>query len=109
MKRKIKMVLLGLLPILVAIQFARPTKNLGGPPGPNDLMVKYAPPPAVRQVLTVACYDCHSNHTRYPWYAEVQPVGWWLESHVNDAKHAVNFSEFATYSTKRQLRTLDSC
>jgi hypothetical protein len=109
MKRKIKMVLLGLIPILLAIQFVRPTKNLGGPPGSNDITVKYPPPPAVKQLLAVACYDCHSNNTRYPWYAEIQPVGWWLAGHINDAKHAVNFSEFATYSIKRQLRALDSC
>jgi|SRR5882724_8230416 len=109
MKRKINMVLLGLLAIFIAIQFVRPTKNLGAMSGPNDLMVKYPPPPAVRQVLEGACYDCHSNHTRYPWYANVQPAAWWMAAHVNDAKDTLNFSEFGGYSTKRMLRKLDMC
>jgi hypothetical protein len=109
MKKKIKMTLLGLLPIFIALQFVRPTRNIAAVAGPNDLIVRYSPPPAVRQILAVACYDCHSNNTRYPWYANVQPVGWWMTGHINDAKDALNFSEFGSYTTKRMLRKLDTC
>jgi hypothetical protein len=109
LKKKIKMALLGLLPIFIALQFVRPGRNVAGAPGPDDFMVKYPPPAAVRPVLAAACYDCHSNNTRYPWYANVQPVGWWLTDHITDAKGALNFSEFATYTAKRQLRKLDTC
>ena len=55
----------------------------------------------------MACYDCHSNTTRYPWYANIQPVGWWLASHVNDGKQHLNFSEFAAYSPKRAAKKFD--
>ncbi|MCB0524105.1 MAG: heme-binding domain-containing protein, partial [Saprospiraceae bacterium] len=41
-----------------------------------------------------ACMDCHSNNTRYPWYAEIQPVGLWLAGHVKGGKQHLNFSEF---------------
>jgi hypothetical protein len=109
MKRKIKMALLGLLPVFLALQFVRPTRNVAAVAGPNDLIVKYSPPPAVRQILATACYDCHSNNTLYPWYANVQPVGWWMTDHVNEAKDALNFSEFGSYTTKRMLRKLDTC
>jgi hypothetical protein len=37
----------------------------------------------------------------YPWYADVQPVGWWLQGHINDAKQELNFSEFETYTEKK--------
>jgi hypothetical protein len=50
-------------------------------------------------MLEVACNDCHSNKTRYPWYSNVQPVAWWLAGHVNDGKRHLNFSEF----TKRKI------
>ena len=48
--------------------------------------------------LGKACADCHSNQTRYPWYAEVMPLGWWLEDHIVKAKKELNFSEFGVVS-----------
>lgn len=99
MKTKI---LLGLVVILLAIQFIRPAKNLGpAEPGPHDLTNLYATPPEVKAILAKACYDCHSDHTRYPWYAEVQPVGWWLANHIKDGKRHLNFSQFSSYSANR--------
>lgn len=101
----------GLAVVLVAIQFIRPARNasLASPfASPRDITIVFPPPPEVKQVLATACYDCHSNLTRYPWYANLQPAGWWLASHVNDAKKELNFSEFAGYSSKRQARRLES-
>ncbi len=102
-----KRILLGLTVIFIAIQFAQPDKNIAARPSANDITDHYATPPVVKQMLEVACYDCHSNTTRYPWYADIQPVGWWLASHVNDGKQHLNFSEFAVYSPKRAAKKLD--
>ena len=55
------------------------------------------------------CYDCHSNNTRYPWYAEVQPAAWWLAGHIRDGKDHLNFSEFGSYPAKRAARKLEQC
>ncbi|MEZ4893253.1 MAG: heme-binding domain-containing protein [Saprospiraceae bacterium] len=52
---------------------------------------KYAVPNDVMAVLQPACMDCHSNNTRYPWYAEIQPVGLWLAGHVKGGKQHLNF------------------
>jgi hypothetical protein len=98
---------LGLLAIGVAIQFVRPAKN-DSPIGPDDLAAKYPPPPEVKHLLETACYDCHSNHTRYPWYAQLQPAGWWLASHINDGKTQLNFSEFASYTEHRRAKKLQA-
>jgi hypothetical protein len=91
---------------LVAIQFIRPAKNAAPGPFPDDLFAKYSAPPEVRRTVEQACYDCHSDNTRYPWYAAVQPVGWWLAYHVNDGKGQLNFSHFGAYATKRAARKL---
>ena len=93
-----------LIALLVAAQFVRPDRNLSTAPSPNDLNVKYPVPANVSPVLKRACFDCHSNQTRYPWYAEVQPIRWWLDKHIADGKRHLNFSEFATYSTKRAAK-----
>jgi hypothetical protein len=100
-----KKIFLGGVLGFAAIQFIRPAKN-DTPAGPDDLAAHYPPPPAVRQLLETACYDCHSNRTRYPWYAHVEPVGWWLASHIDDAKEQLNFSEFAAYPEHRRAKKL---
>lgn len=105
MKLLNKKVALGFGLGLVAIQFIRPAKN-NSAAGPDDLAATYPPPPAVQHLLEASCYDCHSNRTRYPWYTQVQPVGWWLAEHINEAKHQLNFSEFAAYDEHRQAKKL---
>lgn len=100
-------ILLGLGAVLVVAQAVRPMSNHGTVAGPNHLR-QLAPVPAeVDAILQRACYDCHSNATAYPWYANLQPVGWWLEKHVRDGKRHLNFSEFSTYPLKRATRKLE--
>jgi hypothetical protein len=102
----IKKIFLGLALLFLAIQFVRPAKNLSPAPGPNDITAKITVPAELQRAFTTACYDCHSDHTRYPWYAEVQPVGWWLSSHIHDGKEHLNFSEFGAYNAKTADRKL---
>lgn len=104
----LRKVLIGLGVLLVAAQFVRPEQNLGARAGPNDINVRHPVPAAVRPLLEHACYDCHSNHTDYPWYARVQPVAWWLDHHIRDAKRQLNFSEFGAYPAKRAARKAEA-
>ncbi len=89
----LKKILIGLGAVLLLIQFIRPEKNES-----NDLTYdiskKYPVSEELDQLLKVACNDCHSNKTEYPWYANVQPVAWWLNDHVKDGKRHLNFSTF---------------
>ena len=104
----IRLFLAGFVVLAAGGQLIRPAKNLSPDgPGPADLAGLHPPPAAVKAVLERACYDCHSNHTRYPWYADIQPVGWWLASHVKEGKSHLNFSTFGAYPAQRQLRKLD--
>ncbi len=97
-----KKILIALSIILVAIQFIRPAPNISSGDTPNDITKKYEVPEQVQSILKQSCYDCHSNNTTYPWYANVQPVGWWIQNwHVNDGKEHLNFSEYATYPEKK--------
>jgi hypothetical protein len=48
--------------------------------------------PQTEQLARAACYDCHSNETRYPWYAYVTPASWLINDDVNVARDALNFS-----------------
>ncbi|MFA5057959.1 MAG: heme-binding domain-containing protein [Opitutaceae bacterium] len=108
MKNRFRLAAVVLAVLLIGIQFLHPERNLGITGGPNDIAVRFVVPDNVHAVLTKACYDCHSNYTRYPWYAGVQPVAWWMSHHVHEAKRELNFSEFGSYSVKRTARKLDA-
>lgn len=95
-----------LLAILVVLQFIRPTRNTGQAHGPNDITKVVKVPGKVMDILKESCYDCHSNHTEYPWYTNVQPIGWWIQHHVNEGKEELNFSEFKTYPLEKQKHKL---
>lgn len=100
----IKKILYVLIAALVIIQFIRPKQNVSAGPFTNDVSTKFPANDHVASILKQSCYDCHSNNTSYPWYANVQPVTWWLQDHVNEGKKELNFSEFATYTAKRQRK-----
>ncbi len=50
--------------------------------------------PATRALARRACFDCHSNETRWPWYASVAPVSWLVARDVARARRMLDFSEF---------------
>lgn len=102
----IKKVLLGLLVILVIIQFVQPARNKSGQVMPNDISNMVSMPVEVQGVLKKACYDCHSNNTNYPWYASLQPMNWFLSNHIQSGKAELNFNEFGSYSPRRQQSKL---
>ena len=102
MKRVFKRILIVLLIIFVLIQFIRPEKNKSEGMSPNDISTIYPVPDSIQTILKVACNDCHSNNTRYPWYAEIQPVTWWLNNHIVDGKKDLNFSEYTKYRIRKQ-------
>ena len=41
-----------------------------------------------------ACFDCHSNETKWPWYTNVAPVSWLAVHDVDEGRAALNFSEW---------------
>lgn len=99
---KIKIILLVLLLVFILIQFVRPARNENAQVSADQIGYVYAVPEYVKSVLKASCYDCHSNNTHYPWYAEIQPAGWWLASHIKKGKSELNFDEFGEYSKRRQ-------
>ena len=102
----IKKSLLGLLAILLVIQFIHPAKNASAAITAQDISTMYAVPDSVHVILQKACMDCHSNNTRYPWYDRIQPVAWWLTDHINEGKRELNFSEFGSRTPDKQAKKL---
>ncbi len=105
-----KKILVIVLTIFFAIQFIRPAKNITAKEkdnSKNDISSIYPVPENVKNILKASCYDCHSNNTYYPWYSNIQPIGWWMQFHVEEGKLELNFNEFASYNKKKQHKKLE--
>ncbi len=52
--------------------------------------------PQTRELAQRACFDCHSNETRWPLYSRIAPVSWSITDHVVEGREAINFSTWDT-------------
>lgn len=102
-----KKVYISVIVVFIAVQFIRPALNNNSVIA-THLISNVAPvPDNVNSILKKACYDCHSNNSNYPWYSYIQPVGLWLNKHINDGKKEINFDEFATYKLRKQYHKME--
>jgi hypothetical protein len=83
-------VLYGLIIVIALIQFVPVQRTNPAAPDP----VVFADPQA-EAIARRACYDCHSNQTVWPWYANIAPVSWYVVHHVDEGRTAYNFSDVA--------------
>lgn len=92
----------------IVMQFVRPDKNEeGNYASVQTFLEETKPISSVAATLETACYDCHSNQTVYPWYAEIAPVSYWLSDHIKNGKRHFNVSEWSSYSAKRKDHKLE--
>lgn len=92
---------------LLAIQFIRPnTTNPSVDPALDFRQVAH-PPADVQGILEAACYDCHSDETRYPWYSQVAPVSWFVVNHIREGREKLNFSTYGALSMHDQGEALE--
>jgi uncharacterized membrane protein len=101
-----------ILLLTAALQFTNPRHlNPTVQPG-HDLLASNAPPAEVAALLKNACYNCHSDETVWPWYSFIAPLSWPLVGHVNDAREAMNFSQWPhddpSHARKRWRRIRDA-
>ena len=103
----IKKIALILLIALVGIQFIRPDKNLSDDPYTTVFREETNPPDEVMLILKSSCYDCHSDHTKYPWYNNIAPVSFWMADHIEHGKEHLNFSQWEMYDRKKKDHKLE--
>ncbi len=83
------------------MQFITPQRNLSPVPAGQVFVDSFKVDAKVNAILSVSCYDCHSNNTQYPWYTNVQPLGWFMDKHIKDGKEKLNFDELPSYGSRR--------
>ena len=108
MKRIIKKILFIGLIIFLLMQLYQPARNISFEQDITGNFTKvYNVPKNVEIILRTSCYDCHSNNTYYPWYSYIQPVRFFMESHIKEGKENLNFNEWGNYSDRKQKNKLD--
>jgi hypothetical protein len=96
MARALKFALLAIIAVLILIQFVPVTRT--NPPVTAEVNA----PADVMAIVKRACYDCHSNETRWRWYAYVAPVSWFIAHDVKEGREHLNFSAWGSLSPSHQ-------
>jgi hypothetical protein len=102
-----KKIMLFLLAAFIIIQFIHPKANKSAGDQPNYIGTSFIIPDDVKPILQKACNDCHSNNTSYPWYSNIQPVDWWLTSHIKKGKGRLNYDEYTNRSLRYQYHKME--
>ncbi len=106
----IKWVLIVVACLFVIAQFKRPAKTNPAFDQSMALEAHTQLDPKVAAILDRSCNDCHSNKTRWPWYANVAPVSWFVIDHVEEGREHMNLSEWGKYSSDERKALLgDFC
>ena len=80
--------LVGLFALMQLVPYGRRHTN------PSLIVEPAWDSPRTRELAVRACFDCHSNETRWPWYADVAPLSWVIQRDVEAARSVMNFSEW---------------
>lgn len=86
--------------LIAAIQFVPVSRS--NPPVETEIAV----PDNVKSVLKRACYDCHSNEVKWPWYSYVAPVSWLVAYDVKEGREELNFSTWNRYSPEKSNKKI---
>ena len=84
-----KYLAIGLVVVIVAIQLVPYGRDHANPVGGRPIAWDS---PRTEQLMRGACMDCHSNETRWPWYSNVAPVSWLVQSDVDEGRRELNLS-----------------
>jgi hypothetical protein len=60
--------------------------------------------PRTRELAVRACFDCHSNQTRWPWYTWIAPASWLVQHDVDEGREHLDFTRF-----DQRQRNADEC
>ena len=78
---------------------ADPSSALNGPMLPV--------PPRVMSTLRQACFDCHSDETRWPWYSLIPIASQLIEHDVTGGRAELNWSHWLEYNAFDRADMLD--
>ena len=107
MSKRKKIIWFVLIAVLILIQLYPVSRPGVSQDNPDDLIKNVEVPIEISIILKSTCYDCHSNETNYPWYANIAPIKWLVYDDVKSAREELNFSEWNVLTKMEMTEILD--
>lgn len=106
-QRFLAIVVAATLGTFVVIQFVPYGKSHSNPPVTGEPQWANT---ETRDLMVRACFGCHSNEVEYPAYASVAPISWAVQSHIDEGRNRVNYSEFDQHphDARATLRVIEN-
>ncbi|NIP39470.1 MAG: heme-binding protein [Candidatus Dadabacteria bacterium] len=101
MKKYCKYFLVIIIVLLFLIQLVPVART--NPPVTSDIETSSD----LKKIFKRACYDCHSNETKWPWYSKVAPPSWFVINHINEGRDEYNFSTWDKYSLEKKSEIIE--
>ena len=106
-RRMLAIVGLGLIAAMGAALWARPALPEEASDPSLALHSRTAVPPRVMATLRSACFDCHSNETRWPWYARLPVAAHLIVRDVREGRAQLDWSRWQSYNRFDRAELLD--
>jgi mono/diheme cytochrome c family protein len=84
--KKLFLILIGLFILIQLIPYGKNHTN------PQVLAEPQWDSPKTKELFMLACGDCHSNETKWPWYSNIAPLSWSIYHHVEEGREHFNVS-----------------
>ena len=97
----VRKILIGLVGVFIVLQFIPVDRE--NPAVQSDIET----PADIKTILRAACYDCHSNETKWPFYSYIAPMSWQVADHVKEGRKELNFSEWNKYTIDQKMHKLE--
>jgi hypothetical protein len=104
-KKNLKWALAAMAVVFALLQLANPAHT--NPPVKTDFLAALNPPPNITGMFRSACYDCHSDETRWPWYSHIMPMSWQIVQDVNVGRDNLNLSEWPADNPKKAWKRME--
>jgi hypothetical protein len=105
--KAIKIIIAAFVLILIAVQFLPSGIPENKPEDDKSIANDSLIAGPVLEQFRKSCFDCHSNQVNLPWYSKVAPSSWLLAGHIKEGRSYLNFSEWASYSSREKIGLLD--
>lgn len=99
--RTVLLVLGAVVAAFVLIQFVPYGRDHTDPPVTNAFTWTS---PQAQAIAERACYDCHSNTTKYWWAVDIAPFSWLAQHDISGGRARVNFSEWSGSLSVKELK-----
>jgi len=106
MKKILRIVIVVLIGVFVIIQFIPSGMPDNQPVIGEGLFETASVPAETEALLRTACYDCHSQEAKFPWYSHVAPVSWLVARDINIGRENLDFSHWGKLSKRERLAAL---